>query len=231
MNPMPTERPDESFAALFERDPTSRPSRRRAKPGDEVDVVVVQIGKEAVFVEFGGTGQGFIDVADLRNPDGSLAVAMGAAFRARVAQVNAEQEIRLVPTRSAAAAIGAGVAVSGSTEPDATRVTVGQVLTGTVARVESYGVFMQIDGTTGRSGRGLVPAVELGLPRGADLRKAFPIGSKLRAKLAELGEDGKMRLSMRALREDEERAQFDGFKTAQSDGQGRFGTLGDLLKK
>jgi small subunit ribosomal protein S1 len=110
-------------------------------------------------------------------------------------------------------------------------VTVGQVLTGTVARVETYGVFMQIDGTSGRSGRGLLPASELGLPRGSDLRKAFPIGTKLRAKLTELGEDGKMRLSLRALREDEERAEFDGFKSAQSDALAGFGTLGDRLKK
>jgi small subunit ribosomal protein S1 len=228
---MSTERPDESFATLFERDATSRPAGRRAQPGDEVDVVVVQIGKDAVVVEYGGRGQGFIDAMDLRNADGSLTVKVGAAFRARVVHISVEQDIRLVPTRAAAATIGVGVSVGGTTEVVATRVAVGQVLAGTVARVETYGVFMQIDGTSGRSGRGLLPAVEIGLPHGADLRKAFPIGTKLRAKLMELGEDGKMRLSLRALRADEERAEFDGFKNAQRDASAGFGTLGDLLKK
>jgi small subunit ribosomal protein S1 len=110
-------------------------------------------------------------------------------------------------------------------------VAVGQVVSGTVDRVESYGVFLQIDGTKGRAGRGLVPTVELGVPRGADLRKAFPLGTKLKAKVLDLAE-GKMRLSLRALKDDEERAQFEGFQKQEKDtvAPTGFGTLGDLLK-
>ena len=57
-------------------------------------------------------------------------------------------------------------------------IALGSVVKGTVDRIESYGVFLQIEGTRGREGRGLVPAAELGVPRGTDLRKKFPQGHR-----------------------------------------------------
>ena len=125
------------------------------------------------------------------------------------------------------------MSLGGRTEPDAVKFAVGQIVSGVVDRVESYGVFLQLDGTKGRAGRGLVPVAELGTPRGADLRKLFPLGTKLKAKIVAL-EEGKMRLSLRALKDDEER---DGVRRAsrakekQARRAGGFGTLGDLLKK
>jgi small subunit ribosomal protein S1 len=106
---------------------------------------------------------------------------------------------------------------------------VGSTVNGSVERVESYGVFLQIEGTRGKAGRGLIPNAELGTPRGADTRKLFPLGTKLTAKVLETGE-GRMRLSLRAVKEDEERAEFDGFR-AQVGAQKGLGTLGDLLRK
>ncbi len=135
----------------------------------------------------------------------------------------------MTPTVEAAVAVGASVHLGPSHEPAAVTVALGQVVSGVVERVESYGLFVQMDGTKGRAGRGLLPTVELGVARGTDLRKAFPIGTKLQAKVLEIG-DGKMRLSLRALKDDEERAQFDGFREQEkkaSTPQG-FGTLGDL---
>ena len=35
-------------------------------------------------------------------------------------------------------------------------------MSGAVERVENYGVFLQVEGTKGRAGRGLVPPSELG---------------------------------------------------------------------
>jgi small subunit ribosomal protein S1 len=105
--------------------------------------------------------------------------------------------------------------------------TVGSVVTGTVDRVEPYGVFIQVEGTRGRVGRGLIPNAELATQRGADTRKLFPTGLKLTAKVLETG-DGKLRMSIKALQQDEERAEFDGYRA--SAGQGGLGTFGDLLK-
>jgi small subunit ribosomal protein S1 len=106
---------------------------------------------------------------------------------------------------------------------------VGAVVSGKVERVEPFGVFLQLDGTRGRVGRGLIPNAELGTPRGADTRKLFPVGTPLTAKVLETGE-GKLRLSLRAIKDDEERADFDGYRERAGAAKS-FGTLGDLLKK
>jgi small subunit ribosomal protein S1 len=106
--------------------------------------------------------------------------------------------------------------------------SIGAIVQGTVDRVETYGIFLQIEGTRGRAGRGLVPNVELGTARGADTRKLFPLGTKLTAKVLETG-DGKLKLSLRAVKDDEERADFDGYRAQVS--QYGLGTLADLLRK
>lgn len=228
---MSSDRPDESFAALFEQAGQGPPRKRNPRIGETLDVVVVQVGRDAVFVELDGRRQGFIESTELKAPDGTTRAAVGDRLRARVVQVDPDNGIRLSPTVEAAAAAGASVALAAAGEPAAAAVTVaiGQVISGAVERVEAYGLFVQIEGTKGRVGRGLLPVVELGVPRGTDLRKAFPLGTKLKAKVIEIGE-GKMRLSVRALKDDEERAQFEGFRD-----QGKkapvthsFGTLGDL---
>jgi small subunit ribosomal protein S1 len=106
---------------------------------------------------------------------------------------------------------------------------VGAVVEGVVDRVETYGVFLQVDGTKGRVGRGLVPVAELGTQRGADLRKAFPEGTRLVVKVLETGE-GRLRLSVKAAKDAEERAQFEEVQR-KGGAVASFGTFGDLLKK
>ncbi len=108
-------------------------------------------------------------------------------------------------------------------------IAVGSIVNGTVDRVEAYGVFLQVEGTRGRVGRGLIPNVELGTARGSDTRKLFPLGTKLTAKVLETG-DGKLKLSLRAVKDDEERADFDGYR-AQVASSSKLGTLADLLKR
>lgn len=235
---MGSDRPEgqDSFAALFEQ--SNGVARARApRLGDLVDVVVVQVGKDAIFVELDGRRQGFIESIDLHDKDGVTKVAEGDHLRARVVRFD-DEGIRLMPTIEAAVAAGASVTLGGTTgegPSDGPKVAVGQIVSGVVDRIESYGLFLQLEGTKGRAGRGLLPVSELGTPRGADLRKLFPQGAKLKAKLIGL-EEGKMRLSLRAMKDDEERAEFDGFKVKEqkaTEGAALrgFGTLGDLLNK
>ena len=106
---------------------------------------------------------------------------------------------------------------------------VGAIVTGDVVRIETYGIFVQIEGTDGRSGRGLIPQSELGVQRGVDLRKAFPEGTKVTAKVLETG-DGRLKLSIRGAKDDAERKDFEAHRTSGGPGKG-FGTLGDLLSK
>lgn len=106
---------------------------------------------------------------------------------------------------------------------------VGSVFEVTVDKIETFGLFVKWAG-----GRGLLPASELETPKGADLRKAFPVGTVLKAAVVETRPDGKVRLSATAAVQAEERnearAWMDSQKGSTPSGKG-FGTLGDLLAK
>jgi small subunit ribosomal protein S1 len=104
----------------------------------------------------------------------------------------------------------------------------GSVLEGTIDKIESFGLFVKLP--TGA--RGLVPAAETGTQRGADLKKEFKLGSKVKVTVLEVDPNsGKIRLSIRQAVEAEERAEFAGYmgKSGSSGGSG-LGTLGDLFK-
>ena len=92
----------------------------------------------------------------------------------------------------------------------------GARIKGKVTGVERYGIFVQVAGTQGRSGRGLVPTPETGTPRGADSKKHFSVGQDVEAKILNIDADGKIRLSIAALGADEERGLFEAFKSGQS---------------
>lgn len=106
------------------------------------------------------------------------------------------------------------------------RLVVGSVVKGTIERIENYGVFVQVAGAPGRSGRGLVPLSELGVPRGTDLRKTFAMGTEVTAKVLENAE-GKLKLSLRGAADDAERAEFEAVRGGSPRS---LGTLGDLFK-
>ncbi|MBP9113646.1 MAG: S1 RNA-binding domain-containing protein [Polyangiaceae bacterium] len=106
---------------------------------------------------------------------------------------------------------------------------IGQKVTGKVVRIENYGLFVQVEGTEGRDGRGLIPNVETGVPRGGDLRKLFPEGTELTARIVEMAE-GKLKLSLRAAKDAAEREDYEAHRDSAK-GARNFGTLGDLLKK
>ena len=235
----------ESFASLF--DATRRDTGRRGAPvavGEKREVTIIKVGREAVFVSLDGKQEGFIERSAFG--EGASELREGTRLLARVVELGdsgRDGAPKLVP-----------LVVRGTeSDPEATAVApavaAGPVIAeglrvkGAVTRVERYGVFVQIAGTQGRSGRGLVPVSELGAPRNADLNKLFPVGTQLEAKIVRVDEDGKVRLSVTALRDDEEQATYrEHRKQASGEGAGdpkggakpsprSFGTLGDLLAK
>ncbi len=214
--------PKDSFAALFEGAGTQS-SRRGAglRSGERLDVKVVAIGKSAVFADLGARGgklEGFFERSELSDKNGNVLVEVGSSVAAVIAQVDdAAGQVRLSPVFVRGARTnepvddGAGGDVRIPVTRSGPLLVEGAHVRGTVTGVERYGVFVQIAGTQGRAGRGLVPAAETGSPRGADLRKLFPEGAPIEAKILAIGEDGKIRLSIKALADDTERADFEAY--------------------
>jgi small subunit ribosomal protein S1 len=237
---MPDKPKGESFAALFEGEAGRTPQRRSFGVGQELDVVVVQVGRDAVFVELDGKQEGFIESKDLMNKSGELTVKIGSRITSRVVETGGRPgAVRLVPVY---------VRPPASEEPDAEptampagtaggALVVGATVRGTVALVERYGVFVQlpVPGAGPKRGvRGLVPTAELGVPRGADLHKMFPLGTELEAKIIAIDERSRIKLSVVALNADVERREFEQHRSEPkgSDLSSKgFGTLGDLLNK
>ncbi len=86
-------------------------------------------------------------------------------------------------------------------------------------------------GLTGRAARGFIPAGHTGTQRGTDLRKVFPVGTKLEAKVIEVDtRRGETKLSIRAMKEDAEKAAYQEYRD-QVNREARFGTFADLMKK
>ncbi len=249
---------DDSFAALFETSQQGKARPMRPRKGDRMEVKVVAFSRDAVFVDLGGKQEGFFDRSDLVAQDGSLMVQEGALVNAVVVDSDGER-VKLSPV-FVRQAPSAGVIEDGDQVFSIPRAKSGPLLLegahvrGTVTGVERYGVFVQIAGTQGRNGRGLVPTIETGTPRGADLKKLFAVGSEVEAKILAIQEDGKIRLSFKALTIDAERAQYEAFSSGNqaeaapaADGKPadpkaakpkagkpeprNFGTLGDLFKK
>ncbi len=197
-----------------------------ADPWTELDIVEGRVTKGLVaritelgrFVRLAPGIEGLLHVSELAK---GAAGQEGEEILVVVKKIDKlTKKISLLPA-PANAEVGATVATG-------VDVKVGAIVHGVVARIETFGVFVQIDGTQGRAGRGLVPQAELGVPRGTDLRKAFPEGAKVVAKVLETGE-GRLRLSIKGAKDAEERADFEAARS-KAGAPASFGTFADLLK-
>ncbi len=75
--------PDESdgdFAAMFE----ASLKAKRVEKGQTIEGRIVAIGREVAFVDVGGKGEAAIEIAELKDADGNLEVAVGDLIQATV---------------------------------------------------------------------------------------------------------------------------------------------------
>jgi small subunit ribosomal protein S1 len=247
----------ESFASLFESGAAGTPARRRLRAGERLEVTIVAIGRDGVFADIGGKQEGSFERIELADKDGRLTVSVGSRVSAVVTEVDeARGQVKLSPVfvrRTDEASDVGGFTIPRA--PSGPILVEGAVVSGKVTGVERYGVFVQIDGTSGRGGRGLVPASETATPRNSDLKKQFPVGTQVVSKILSIAEDGKIRLSIAAAGAEQERGEFEAYRSGAAapaeEGQGsapeaaggkgkkkpqkpepkNFGTLGDLLSK
>jgi len=175
-----------------------------------------------VFVELLPGVDGLLHTSEIpRHRAGAMREAVTAAAEIAVIIVGID-----LARRRIALALAPQDAVVGDTLESA--VAVGAVLTGTVERVEPFGVFVRL----GPGQTGLVPNGELGTARGADHRKMFPAGSEMKVLVLGVEEGGRrIRLSRDKALAHEEQAETQAYiKDAAR--KGGFGmTLGDFLKE
>jgi len=166
---------------------------------------------------------GYLDPADLdKTVERSDAPAELQAKVRWLGRVRAPEPVEMSPEREAAAP-----AVPRAPKAPPPPPIIGSVHEVTVDRIEPFGVFVNWG-----HGRGLVPVGDLGLPYGADLRRAQPVGSSFKAVVLEVRPDGKIRLSKTAAQAAEERADAESFLSEQRSKQaqkGPVGSLGELL--
>ena len=108
------------------------------------------------------------------------------------------------------------------------RARVGDVIDATVDKCEPFGVFVHWEG-----GKGLVPNAELGTPRGSDNKKTLPPGTQFKARIVDIDDRGRYRLSRSAAERAEGASDYREYQRQMNKrmppGKG-FGTLGDLLR-
>ncbi len=186
--------------------------------GSRVTGKVVRMKPFGAFVELIPGVDGLIHISNMNTPDRiqhpNAILSDGQELQVQVISVDPSQR-RIALARVAADGEFGDVPL------------VGAVMNGKVDNVAPFGVFVKL----GPGRTGLVPNVELGTVKGADNRKDFPAGADIKVKVLEVTENGRrIRLSHKAVAEDEERKDFEGYLGGDDVGSG-FGTFADLLKK
>jgi len=190
--------------------------------GKVVAGTVSRIAEFGAFVRISDGVDGLLHASEFTKKKGEKApFEPGAHVLVVVKKIDRNEKKISLALADEGAAVGSIVAAD-------QKIAIGSVVKGTVERIETYGVFVQVEGVRGKGGRGLIPVSETGTQRGTDLRKAFPEGSEVRAKVLETG-DGKLKLSIKAAKDADERADFEQAK-AKGAAPKSLGTFGDLLK-
>ena len=185
---------------------------------------IVRLQPFGVFVELEDGIDGLIHAADLsikRFEHPSEIVNVGDPIDVVVASVDSSaHKIALHPAPTGAAA----------DEPHQ-RVQLHKSLKVQVMLIDPGGLVVRVLGATGRHARGFIPAGATGTARGTELRKVFPVGKELEAKVIDLDpKRGEVKLSIKAMNEDTERNAYKAYQQ-QVKREAKFGTFGDLLAK
>ena len=110
--------PEEDFAAMFE----ASLKAKRFEKGQTIEGTIVAIGPEVAFVNVGGKGEATIEIAELKDADGDLEVAVGDRIQAMVVSTEGGLTLSRKLARGAATerqledAFRAGLPVEGKVE-------------------------------------------------------------------------------------------------------------------
>ncbi|MEO6418092.1 MAG: S1 RNA-binding domain-containing protein, partial [Polyangiaceae bacterium] len=185
---------------------------------------IVRLQPFGAFVELESGIDGLIHAADLsmkRFDHPSEVVNIGDPIDVVVSSLDSgTHKIALHPAPTGDAA---------NEEPQ--RVQVHKVLKVQVVAIEAGGLVVRVLGATGRASKGFITSAATGTPRGTELRKLFPIGKELDAKVMEIDpRRGEAKLSIKSMHEETERNAYQSYRQ-QVKREAKFGTFADLLAK
>jgi small subunit ribosomal protein S1 len=193
--------------------------RQAIAPGATLKGRVASVREFGAFVDIGGNVQGLLHISEMswtRIADPSALVKPGDEITVRVLRVEDDKialglkQLTEDPWTATVAALQAG-----------------QLLNGTVEKVEKFGVFVSL--APGVSG--LVPASETGLPRDADLRRAFASGARLDVIVLEIDAAARrIRLSAKAVAAAKEEAEVRDYAARDAAQSPSMGSLADQLR-
>lgn len=195
--------------------------RERLQPGQELEGIVQSVQPYGAFVDLGGL-QGLVHVSEMSRAHvatPSDVVSVGDQVRVQVLSIDAGSsgqpgDVRVSLSMKALEAAGA---------PEAAAAPPAEVITATITKVESHGVFVDTP-----AGSGMIPTAELGLPPGGDPRRSHHVGDTIEVVAARRDAKGRPRFSARAVEEVQARRDFAAFREGK--GKASLGSLGDLLK-
>jgi small subunit ribosomal protein S1 len=176
-----------------------------------------------VFVELLPGVDGLLHITEIpRSRQGAMREAATGGAEITVLIVAIDREKRRIALALAPEGAELGQQMESSVE-------VGAVLTGTVERHESFGLFVRL----GPGQTGLVPIGELSMSRGADPRKTFPAGSGIKVMVLAIEEGGRrIRLSHTQALAREEQAETQAYmRQGPKRGDGFGLTLGEAIKQ
>jgi small subunit ribosomal protein S1 len=210
-----------SLKAL-EGDPwTAVPGRLRER--QVVRGRAVRATEFGVFVELLPGVDGLLHISEIpRSRQGAIreGTASGAELSVMIVSIDSDKRRIALALAPEDAAPGAQVEST---------LAVGAVVTGTVERVEPFGVFVRL----GPGQTGLIPNAELGTARGTDARRTFPAGSEVKVLVLAIEEGGRrIRLSREKALVHEEQAETQAYlRDSAKKGDGFALTLGEQLQR
>lgn len=180
--------------------------RKSIVPGAVLNGRVVSVPDFGAFVDLGGGIQGLLHVSEMswqRIPSPNAVVAVGDRITVRVLRVD---------EKTGKISLGLKQLQDDPWSTVGSRIPVGQVRSGKVKRIADFGVFVELEPGI----EGLMPAAESGLDRGADLRRALPVGSDVEIVVLDVDAEAKrIRVSKKAVAEHREQAEVQEYKSKQ----------------
>jgi small subunit ribosomal protein S1 len=183
---------------------------------------VVRMTDFGVFVELRPGVDGLLHLSEIprsRHGEMKRAAETGAELVVLVTSIDLERR-----------RVGLALAPEGATAGEhlESKVAVGGVVTGTVERIEPFGVFVRL----GPGQVGLVPNAEMATSAGTDHRKEFPPGTEVKVAVLSIEDGGKrIRLSRAQALRMEEAAETRAYMQDARKSTGFGMTLGEALRQ